>query len=148
MKKNILVILVVIGVVGVVLYLLKDRLKALLGERVKGEEIPGEIERKKGITLPGLDWLAGPGGLGLKRFVRPEITMGVYKTPVESPARWLREEIAPVLKPLYPARYVAITKGLMAYLIMGETALPPDVERKEFMHPPANGPYSWALPQF
>lgn len=143
MKKNILVILVVISVVGVVLYLLKDKLKVLLGERAEGEEIPGE---EKKIVGP---WVGRWPSFGLKGFLPGEVTMGTGITlPSESPARWLREEIAPVLKPLYPARYIAITKGLFAYLVKGETALPPEQQLREFKTPATNGPYSWALPQF
>jgi len=140
MKKNILVILIIVGVIGVVAYLLKDKLKVLLGERAEREEIKEPI--------PGAIMRRPPSFFGLMPFQPSEVTMrrGIIEQVGESPARWLQEEIAPLLEPLYPARYIAITKGLLAYLVMGEAALPP-IEAKAFKTP-VTGPYSWALPQF
>lgn len=138
MKKNILVIFVVIGVFGVVAYLLKDRLKTLLGERPTGIPSPEmEDSAYRKISIPNS---------GYRYPFRP-LTEIIGRTG-ESPARWLIEEIAPILKPMYPQRYIAITKGLLAYLVKGETPVPPEMGEFGYKPRPTNGPYSWALPQF
>ncbi len=68
-KKNMIVMLIVVVVVGVVVYLLKDRLKVLLGERAEAELTRAEeiISREQTGTHP-LPPPNGPYSYGLPQF--------------------------------------------------------------------------------
>lgn len=70
-NKNMVVILIVISVIGVVVYLSKNRLKVLLGERVERERTRAAeiISRGQEGThpLPPI----GAGWLGLNRLYGP-----------------------------------------------------------------------------
>ncbi len=155
MKKNMVVILIVIGVIGVVVYLLKDRLKVLLGKRAEREEIEeGQIDPY--IRHERLGPLNGPVYKALP--VGPMIELRQFKTPVtveaafkpssviyEEAARWIGADIVGVVREIYPPfrEHGLVLKRLVIFK-KGEGQVDPYIRHERLG--PLNGPIYKALP--
>lgn len=143
MKKNIVVILIVISVIGVVLYLLKDRLKALLGERAEGKEIK---ERK---FVGGNGVLPPPGPLDTVERVFKEPT-AIY----DYAAGWIGGDFVVFVREIYPPfpEHGPVLESLVTYKKGQVVAaqLPPTtgITIPTFRQRTGFGPYSYGLPQF
>ncbi|MBA7491376.1 hypothetical protein ES702_01921 [subsurface metagenome] len=155
MKKNMVVILIVIGVIGVVVYLLKDRLKVLLGKRAEREEI-GEGQIDPYIRHERLGLLNGPIYRALP--VGPMIELRQFKTPVtveaafklrsviyEEAARWIGADIVEIVKEIYPKvpRHGAVLKSLVIFK-KGEGQIDPYIRHERLGL--LNGPIYKTLP--
>ncbi len=165
MKKNMVVMLMVIVVIGVLAYLLRDKLKVVLGQRVERKKIKGEM----GISGP-------TNGLGTKEAgVGPVIEMKEFKTPAtieaalklptaryDYAAEWIGADIVGAVTEIYPkmAEHGKVLDSLisckkMEVPLIGlpstngpgykEPTIDPLVELKKFET--YTGPYI-ALPQF
>ena len=150
MKKNIVIILVIVAAVGLVAYLLRDRLRGVLGLRVPGEEIPEGVERKTML------------GLLKEAAARPSDQLTYFE---RAAGRWIQPDVVQLVTEIYPkpSVHMGILARLVRY-IRGEAEgvgtimyrLPPTPEEiavgKGIIEPEPVGlgryPWvSWALPQ-
>jgi len=155
MKKNMVVILIVIGVIGAVVYLLKDRLKILLGERAEREEI-GEVQVDPYIRHERLGPLNGdvyralPVGsmIELRQFETPATVEIGFRLPsaiYEEATRWIGADIVGIIREIYPKalRHGPVLKRLVIFK-KGEAQIDPYIRHERLG--PLNGDVYKTLP--